>query len=161
MITRVVENDNWSLQDQWEDIEQDIHQRLFVNFQSGKFEFRSLLKHYVYKVSKYTCLAYVREKYTRREFFVDPEELSFPSTGSEVSVELEIQKTALQFLSRECLKIFRLYFFEGYSYHEIGEQLNMQKGTIKSRMFRCKQKARQIKRKLLKKRELSPFDKTP
>jgi RNA polymerase sigma-70 factor (ECF subfamily) len=155
MISRVVENSNWSLREQWQDIKQDIHQKLCVNFKQGKFEFRSPLKYYVYKVSKYTCLAYIRKKYSHPEFSMAPDELVFLVHRENNLVHEEVQKSALQMLSGECLKIFSLFFLEGYSYREIGEKLGLKEGTVKSRMFRCKERARQMRELILKQMELS------
>jgi len=154
MISVVVENGNWGLREHWEDIKQDVHRKLFINFKQDKFEFRSPLKYYVYAISKYTCFAYIRNRYARPEFPVEAEDLIVSEPQPGYSIDQEIRKTALQMLPDECRRIFRLFFYEGFNYREIGEQLKIQEGTVKSRMFRCKQKARRIRRLLLKKKEL-------
>jgi len=112
------------------------------------------VKYYVYKVSKYTCLAYVRKKYSTPEFSFGPDLVGLLKDRDDESAQEKIQKLAIQMLHRECRQIFRLFFLDGYSYREIGEKLKINEGTVKSRMFRCKEKARQINNRLLKKKEL-------
>ncbi len=147
-IVRVVKNNHLSLKDQWDDICQDIHSRLVKNFRANKFKFRSPLRTYVYRVSKNTCLAYIRNRYARQPF-------NFPIEASEyqdvnTDGHLTLHKTVLQLLPSRCLMILRLYFLEGYSYREIGDRLKIKPGTVKSRFFRCKQKAKEIRAYLLK-----------
>jgi RNA polymerase sigma-70 factor, ECF subfamily len=150
-IESVVRNYEWGLKDFSEDIIQDVRLKVYLNLKQNLFQKTSLLKTYVYRIAKYTCIDYLRKSYPQRlsdetDLIADDENLD----ASEVMIKKEkeeIIQNILNNLAAICHETLQLVFIERLSYHEVGHYLNIAEGTVKSRVSRCIGKALQLKKK--------------
>ena len=75
--------------------------------------------------------------------FTDIDEESISSYEDNSSEELEGVNKALQQLTKKCREVLVLFGF-GHSYDEISESLDIEKGTVMSRLSRCRQQLVQV-----------------
>jgi RNA polymerase sigma factor (sigma-70 family) len=150
-IEKVVSNFSWGLKDYSEDIIQDVRLKLYVNLKENRFQKASMLKTYVYRITKYTCIDFLRKSYKKQvtnyiDLIEDIEEEDV-SDGMIIKEKERIVQTILGELAEMCRETLRLVFFERLSYYEISIILNIAEGTVKSRVSRCIGKAVQLKEK--------------
>ena len=151
-INTVIKNDYWGLKEDWADVLQDVRMKLYLNFRQKSFLHSSSLKTYVYRVTKYTCIDYLRKKYRCHEMNIDSIEIIDPA-DSFVSLVQKEQKELLhhifQKLTERCRTTLRLVFVEKLSYKKIASNLNIAEGTVKSRVFRCIEEANLWRKKFV------------
>lgn len=150
-ITTVVKNDYWGLKEDWSDIFQDVRMKLYINFKHESFHYSSSLKTYVYRVTKYTCIDYLRKKYRKDEINIETVEIVEESDNFSSLVQKEqkeILRNIFQKLSERCRTTLRMVFIEKLSYKKIASLLHIAEGTVKSRVFRCIEEAVLWRKKL-------------
>jgi len=152
-ITAVVENKYWGLQQQWADIIQEVRMKLFVNFKREQFRFSSSLKTYVYRVTKYTCIDYLRKKNRTDEVSIEKVEIKSQEDSFESLIRIEQKEILRQIflkLKERCRQILKMVFLQNRSYKEVCLALNVAEGTVKSRVSRCIQDAIELRKDFIK-----------
>ncbi len=151
-ISAIVKSEYWGLKDDWTDIVQDVRIKLYINFQQKSFRHSSSLKTYVSRVTKYTCIDYLRKKYRKREVSIDAIDIEDSADTFKSMVlreQQEMLRAILSKISERCRRTLRLVFVEGLSYKKVAAILNIAEGTVKSRVFRCIEEAILWRKKLL------------
>ena len=132
------------LREEHEDLCQTVHHKLLDNLRSGRYEGRSALRTYVTGITHHTAIDRVRQIRRQRE--------GLASLARETVVEREIRPglealdskllhQAVLTLPATCRELWRLIFVENLGYREVGRRLSVPDGTVKSRMWHCRQKA--------------------
>lgn len=140
-----------SLRNEREDLCQQVHEKLVSNLRAGRFHGESTLKTYVISVVHHTCIDALRRRYLRE---ADDLPDDVPAAWGDPYRELEVRETrsllhrVLHKSPEICRRLWRMIFVEKLHYREIGLRLGIPAGTVKSRMFACRQKALAIYRKL-------------
>jgi RNA polymerase sigma factor (sigma-70 family) len=150
-IEKVVSNFNWGLKDYGEDIVQDVRLKIYENLKENRFHKASMLKTYVYRITKYTCIDFLRKSYNRQvtnnTVLIKDIEEEDACDGMIKQERERILQTILSELAEMCRETLQLVFVERLSYNEISAILNIAEGTVKSRVSRCIGKAVQLKEK--------------
>jgi len=149
-IMVIVKNEYWGLKDHWADIIQDIRMKLFINLQQKKLRDTSSLKTYVYRISKYTCIDYLRKKYRTEVLNIGNVEVEDPNNNFSSLIENErkqILRRIIFKMTEKCRKTLELVFIEKLTYKKIGSLLHIAEGTVKSRVSRCIQEAIRLREK--------------
>lgn len=141
------------LADHHEDLCQTVHTRLVANLRGGRFEGRSELRHYVGGITHRVAIDRLRVLYRTRAFVgaspeSDPEAPDNPYRDVEVKDEAALQRRVLFSLPAHCRQLWKLVFVDELSCEEVGARLATPPGTIKSRLWRCRQKAMSLLRRM-------------
>lgn len=135
----------------------DLAQDAFVNAWKGlkDFQFQSAFSTWLYRLTSNVCLSYLRSKKrksTVSTVFLDADEeeqewvLPDPSPQPEEQVirreERAQVEAALNSLEVEYREALCLSVYSGLSYQQIAEIQGVQEGTVKSRIFRAREKLR-------------------
>jgi RNA polymerase sigma-70 factor (ECF subfamily) len=150
-VRAVVDSRHWGLNYQRDDILQEVHKRLFENLSGERFRAGSSLKTYVFQISKYTCIEFLRRKIRSGAVDIESVELRDRSPGPEqklVSAEwTEKAAEAVASLPESCRELFEMIFIERLPYSDIGRKIGIAEGTVKSRTWRCREQLTKILRK--------------
>lgn len=142
-LTLVVDNRNWGLSHQREDILQEVRRRLVENLASSRFKGDSSLKTYAVQIARYTCIEFLRSKIRTAAVDVETIELRDPSPNPEQELAANEDHAralrALAALPEGCRELFEMIFRERLPYQEISERLQIAPGTVKSRAWRCRE----------------------
>lgn len=137
----------------------DLSQEAFLNAWKGLkgFQFQSSFSTWLYRLTSNVCLSYLRSKKRNSAVslvFLDEEEEeqewsipdSAPSPEEQaISREEHSQvEAALNSLEVEYREALSLSVYSGLSYQQIAEIQGVQEGTVKSRIFRAREKIRRI-----------------
>ncbi|HEV8377103.1 MAG TPA: RNA polymerase sigma factor [Candidatus Polarisedimenticolia bacterium] len=149
----VLREDFRSLREDWEDLRQEIRARIVRNFSLGAFNGHSALRTYIHRISRNVAIDFSRRAYRRREIRVNPSDPHSPlamagpsSLGGVLAKDLLDQILAR--VSQDDRSLLRLVFELHYSYEEVGRELGIPEGTVKSRMSRCKDRVLKLRREL-------------
>jgi RNA polymerase sigma-70 factor (ECF subfamily) len=147
-VDGVVHLGRWRFADP-EAVAQEIVLRLIGVVRSGRYERRSSFKTFVFAVAKYTCVDLFRRERLRARLETGAETDAVASAGHphralEAREDLDRLKYILQGLPEECRRLWRWVYGEGLSAAEIGRRLGAQAGTVRVRVHRCIQKAREF-----------------
>jgi RNA polymerase sigma-70 factor (ECF subfamily) len=129
-----------------DDLLQTVHGRLLDSLRAGRFEGRSALRTYVGGIVHRTAIVWLRRRY-RERLFTDshPEELARSPDNPYRDVEVRDERRrlwqVLLSMPASCRELWKLVFVDGLTYEEVGGQLAVPSGTIKSRMWYCRRKA--------------------
>jgi RNA polymerase sigma-70 factor (ECF subfamily) len=136
-----------------DDLCQTVHARLVANLRASAFQFRSSLRTYVVSLTHHTAIDRLRR--LDRETPLDIERAaSIASVAAGPFEALDGVRTArvvhrvIQRLPASCRELWRLVFLEELPYGEIARRLGVAPGTIKSRMWACRQQALETVRTL-------------
>lgn len=123
---------------------QDAYQETFIRFYESAKKEREMtnVPGYLLKIARNLCLNSKRNKKLTVEFD-DYQSLVLPST-TEKTEFLQLITTALEMLPDEYREVFVLREYEGLSYAEIAEIVDASLANVKVRIFRAKQKIRDI-----------------
>ena len=133
-----------------QDITQEVFLRVYRNI--GSFRAESRLSTWVYQITMNACIDATRRRARRVEvtpMYTDedgeeqtpielPDESYAPEKMFEQTSLREQIKEGLEHLSEEHRRILVLRDINGLSYTEIAEVLNLSEGTVKSRLFRAR-----------------------
>ena len=126
----------------------DIAQEVFITVYKNlkHFRFESQFTTWLYRVTVNKCKDYLRRINVRKIFspIEDGYEVSEYSTPAENS---DISKIVMDAISKLPVKLrmpLILKDIEGFSYKEISETLKCEMGTVKSRIFRGREKLKEI-----------------
>lgn len=135
----------------------DIAQEVFLRVYRALPDFKeeSAVTTWVYRITVNTAIDLTRKKTRRREnsltgYGEDEETPELDIVDESYSPELEYEKTelraalghAIASLSEEHRKIIIMRDVNGMTYNEIGEILSLGEGTVKSRLFRARDRLR-------------------
>ena len=140
------------------DIAQEVFLKLYHNISSFKGE--SSFSSWLYRIAKNSALDFLRKQKNIRQNVSlvtessdgDEVQLEIADTSEKTSPEASILKkeqnellySALDKLSDEHKEIIVLRDIEGYAYEEITDILQIEQGTVKSRLFRARENLRKI-----------------
>ena len=127
-----------------DDIAQDVFITVYKNLKYFRFE--SQFTTWLYRITVNRCKDYLRKMNVRRIFSPIEEgtEISEYSTPVE---DNDISRIVMDAISKLPVKLrmpLILKDIEGFSYQEISESLNCEMGTVKSRIFRGREKLKEI-----------------
>jgi RNA polymerase sigma factor (sigma-70 family) len=140
-----------SLAGEREDLCQQVHEKLLASLRAGRFRHGSSLRTYVTSVVHHTCIDGLRRRYLHR---IDELPADLPAGWGNPYRALEaldggrILHRVLQLSPEICRRLWRLIFLDGLRYEEIGRRLGIPSGTVKSRVFGCRQRALAIFKRL-------------
>ncbi len=126
-----------------EDVSQEVFIKIFRYLPSFKFE--SSFKTFIYRVTVNTALDFLRKNKVAHEEISENIESAEPGIESKIIVK-EREKAvenAISELSEELRDAVVLREYDGLSYAEIAEVLEVKVGTIKSRILRGREKIRE------------------
>ncbi|MBI3327328.1 MAG: sigma-70 family RNA polymerase sigma factor [Nitrospinae bacterium] len=133
-----------------EDIAQDIFAKVFLSLQ----EFRGAARFstWLYRITVNHCLNHMRSRARQRQSLVatEPKDLAEASPTSNPQWRLEqkerwaVVQAKLQALSPEHRMIIILRDIEGLAYEEIAEVLQLESGTVKSRLHRARMELKDL-----------------
>jgi len=132
------------------DVSQEAFIRAYRSF--DKYDSKKNFFTWYYKILRNLCLNFIRDNKNRKEeFFLESRKdvvsRNNPGQNLEEKEELEMLHDAINQLETEDREIIILREFEGYSYEEISEMLNLPAGTVMSRLFYARKKlAENLKR---------------
>jgi len=135
------------------DISQEAFMRAYRNF--NKYDLQRNFFPWYYKILRNLCLNFIRDNKSRNEehFFENKkyeDSQNNPEQNLEEKEELEMLHDSINQLEAEDREIIVLREFEGYSYEEISEMLNLPAGTVMSRLFYARKKLAEKMRGLMK-----------
>lgn len=133
-----------------DDIAQDVFITVYRNLKHFRFE--AQFTTWLYRITVNRCKDYLRKVNVRKIFFPagDGMEVSDYYNPAENN---DISKIVMDAISRLPIKLrmpLIMKDIEGFSYQEISESLDCEMGTVKSRIFRGREKLKEI---------LQPFEK--
>jgi RNA polymerase sigma-70 factor, ECF subfamily len=139
LATRILDN-----RSEAEDVAQDIFVKVFQSLHD--FRGASRFSTWLYRITVNHCLNHLRRRTRQQHTLVvtEPEEWMQESPGSNPHKTLEqkerwaLVQSKLQLLSPEHRTIILLRDFEGLSYEEIADVLQLESGTVKSRLHRAR-----------------------
>lgn len=120
---------------------EEIVQGTFLGLWEKRLSIRihTALKSYLYQSVHNSCLNHLdhlKVRKAHREYFLQHSEIA-ADNSSQMAVANELEKKieeAVSSLPPQCQTVFRLSRFEGLTYAEIGEQLNISVKTIENHM---------------------------
>ena len=140
------------LREEHEDLCQSVHRKLVSSLRAERFQGRSSFRTYVSGVVHHTAIDRLRRKYRDAplDLEADPDVAAGPDPYRllEESEKQRLFHRVLHLSSRECRDLWRMAFLDSLSYEEIGRVLDVPSGTVKSRMWHCRRKARAILKRL-------------
>jgi RNA polymerase sigma-70 factor, ECF subfamily len=126
----------------------DIAQEVFITVYKNlkHFRFESQFTTWLYRITVNRCKDYLRRMNVRKIFSPLDEgyEVSENSTPVENNDISKIVTEAISKLPAKLRMPLILKDIEGFSYQEISETLNCEMGTVKSRIFRGREKLKEI-----------------
>lgn len=155
-IDVVLHNGFLPLRDEWDDLRQEIRLRVYANISAGRFRGRSLLRTYVHRIARNTCIDLGRRAHRARE---RSEEAQTGAGGASLRglesslVAGDLLGKLLEGLEEPDRRLLELVFVERLSYSETAAALGVSEGTVKSRVFRCRERLMEKRRKLAADRE--------
>lgn len=132
----------WSLRREWLDLHQEILLRVIESLRKEHFNGSRDFRVYVQATARYTAI---------RSLAIHGRYLSgnpVHDAGRDSAVQAEppviarqLVRHAMDAASHECRNLFRSYFLRGQTYAEIAAEKGLPVGTVKSRLFRCLERA--------------------
>ena len=111
----------------------------FNSFDSSKNFFT-----WFYKILRNLCLNFIRDNKNRKEDAIFENTYDYNSNTLQQTTEekelIEILHKSISSLSPDDREVIILKEFEGYSYNEISEMLNLPVGTVMSRLYYARKK---------------------
>jgi len=135
-----------------DDIVQECRLGVHQSLSKGAFQGRASLRSYVFSIAANICLTWIRKK-CRKVPMVSLDEVREPPDTTEdplralIRSEDEDTKTRLvnaiyRVATPGCRDLWRMVYYENLKYEDIAVLLGVEIGTVKSRISRCKAKAR-------------------
>jgi len=139
LATRMLDN-----RSEAEDVAQDIFIKVFQSLHD--FRGASRFSTWLYRITVNHCLNYIRRRTRQQQTLVGAESSEWmqesPASNPHKRLEQKerwvLVQAKLQVLSPEHRTIILLRDFEGLSYEEIADVLQLETGTVKSRLHRAR-----------------------
>jgi len=142
---------------------EDIAQQVFtkIYFSLGKFDFRSALVTWIYKITVNECYDYLRKQKVRKLTFesdlseddlrrIDNTEDVRRNPAADVDRQTELREIVVRLLDRlsaDEKQLLILKEVEGYPVEELANMLSMNENTVKVKLFRARQKLVKVAKK--------------
>jgi RNA polymerase sigma-70 factor (ECF subfamily) len=181
LIMKILKNRNES-----EDCLQDVFMKIFNSIMSGSFEEKSKFSTYVYSIVYNSAVDYYKKnkKKTFNIVSIDVNDSNYKigdeltvnfndslvekelySSGSEYNPDQKLTQKEVSTIISEYLKnipehysvILNMFYINELSYEEISKILNLPLGTIKNRIFRAKEKLKELLLKRITAEELLEY----
>ena len=132
----------WSLREEWPDLVQETLAQVVQSLQAGRFDPARDFRFYVQGIARHVAARALHQAVLRKagsqhaptvEAFACAQE---PSPAA-AAMARQIVRRVMDLASEECRLLIRLYFLEEKAYEEIGKELLLPVGTVKSRLSRC------------------------
>lgn len=127
------------------EVARDVFQETFLQFYKSAEKEREMTNvlAFLLKIARNMCL---NQRRNNRQKLVSFEEYQFPTYDQlpEKSELLQLITTSLELLPHDLREVFVLREYSGMSYTDIGEIVNASLPIVKVRIFRAKQKIREI-----------------
>ncbi len=120
-----------------EDVLQDVYLTAFQKF--PQLRNRDAFKPWLVSIARNKCIDYFRKKATQLEIPIENLDERELSRGRHGLSELSTVQDTIDLLGDKDRQILYLYFWKELSQAEIGQQLGIPVGTVKSRLFTAKQ----------------------
>jgi len=137
-----------------DDIKSDVHYKLLISLRRSEFGFQASLRTYVSRIVNHTCIDYLR---FRKKFSdTDIDNLNLPDQVLSEEEQLEKRQLSrvvfrvLRLVPRQCLQLWRMNLKQGLTCAKIGQIMGMSEGNIRRRLWVCRQKAKEIREKVLR-----------
>lgn len=133
-----------------DDIAQDVFITVYRNLKHFRFE--SQFTTWLYRITVNRCKDYLRKMNVRKIFFPVEDGMNISDYSTPVENN-DISKIVMDAISKLPVKLrmpLIMKDIEGFSYQEISESLSCEMGTVKSRIFRGREKLKEL---------LQPFEK--
>ena len=137
---------------------EDIAQQVFakIYFSIGKFDSRSSLLTWIYKITVNECYDYLRKKRVRKLVYESDLENAVEKEDQRHAVDTALAQRdllmkLLQKISAEDRMLILLKEVEGHSIAELADMTGMNENTIKVKLFRARQKLLKASRRLTRK----------
>ena len=132
----------------WDDGIQESLIKVLENLRDDRFDGRSSLKTYVWRLTSYRFIDRLRRR--RQQVDLDDVELvDREGDPADLALRRERWRMAARVLeksSEACRQLWRL-LLSGLGYRQIGEQLGVAAGTLRVRMLRCRDKALELRQR--------------
>lgn len=152
-VVRIVRLRAWGLRRD-DDLVQDILLDLLRNLGADRFQGRSSLKTYVERMAKYRCIDALRRERLRRHLSWEesgepqPAHDDHPERRAVAAQEVRVAYAVLARLPERCRELLRRVVAEDATYEELAEELGVARGTVKSRVARCRDRANELRRRM-------------
>lgn len=121
-----------------DDIAQDVFVSIFYNIK--EFRYESKFTTWLYRITVNKCRDFLRKKKVRSIFVsVEEEEYGISKNYQPDNEIIKLVNEAIQRLPEKLKTPLILRDIDGLSYKEISDQLGLEIGTIKSRIFRARE----------------------
>lgn len=127
-----------------DDIAQEVFITVYRNLKNFRFE--SQFTTWLYRITVNKCKDYLRKKNVRRIFTPIQDGEAVHYSGNSVE-DRDISKHVMDAVAKLPVKLripLLLKDIEGFSYQEIAESLQCEMGTVKSRIFRARERLKTI-----------------
>ncbi len=152
VIERITNRWDWTTREDPRDIAQDCFVKLISSLERGRFKGQSSFKTYLYAVVRNTCIDYYRAEQMAAACDIDKvnvvDAVGWPDQHLISVEERRIACRVLLSLPRECRRLWRAVFFGKRTYRQAAEILGLTEGTVKRKMWECRQRARRMVEKL-------------
>ena len=145
-ITVVVRSHLWEEHVPAEDVIADTVAKLLVALRNGAFRADASLKTYVQQITLYTLVDATRRqrRYVALDATADVCTPGTPLTDLEAREDHARIERALAMLPDNCRELFLLVLEEKLRCREIADRLGTTEGAIKTRLSRCRHKAKEL-----------------
>ena len=129
-----------------DDLCQTIHEKLLSKLRAGRFQHRSTLRSYTAGITHHTAISRIRRLYRERAVVQGWETTTHnvvdsPYRSLAALEEQQLLHQVVQRSSAACRALWHMIFIDRLSYEQIGRQLSIPPGTVKSRAWHCRRKA--------------------
>lgn len=168
-LLAVIRHRVWRFSAEHDDLLQECRLKLLRCLEEKRFAGRSSLKTFAQAIAKHTCLDTVRRATLRRTVSLasgeeedgggDGDRISTellaaggdqPDAGLERQQELQLCYEILAGLPGPCRRLFQLLLEEEQGYAEMATALGIAIGTVKSRLARCRDRAKSLRQSYLR-----------
>jgi len=150
---------------------EDIAQQVFakIYFSIGKFDFRSSLLTWIYKITVNECYDYLRKKKVRKLVYesdfgddettgMERSEADSTMLADERLAKRDLVLKLLSKISQEDRQLMLLKEVEGHSVEELAQMMGMNENTIKVKLFRARQKLLKAAQRLTGRKPIPPAE---
>jgi RNA polymerase sigma-70 factor (ECF subfamily) len=151
-IMRIVRSRAWGQELPADDIIQECRLSVRQSLTKGTFDGRAPLRSYVSSIAGNICLSRIRKKYRTPpvvsiDAIPDPPDPGDDPLDALLRAENEelrarVAGAVMSLALPGCREVWRMVYYEKRRYEEIANLLSTKVGTVKSRVSRCKEKAR-------------------
>jgi RNA polymerase sigma-70 factor (ECF subfamily) len=153
-ILVVLRNEFHALAEEWDDLRQDIRVRIFTNLRHDRFHGESALRTYVHRIARNTGIDLWRRLATRRREAQPTDSPgrteSATADGSVAVVSRDFLRKILRGLPADDRHLLELLHGQHLSYAEVARLLGVAEGTVKARVFHCRERLFLLRRQLLR-----------